>query len=91
MPLQPVAHRQVIEFKATPSQQDGQDEHTGSHHDVGIERCVGMSPCPRHLHVHQGIVRDVERIGQLTQPSTDAGTFGVSDAAASPHRHDNRK
>ena len=62
MLCEPLTDRLVEELEGCPGDEDGYEEDRYGHHDVLPLRCFRMRCCPRHLHVDERIVGDVERV-----------------------------
>ena len=63
----PFADRLVVQFDASPCYEDGEEEDAYVQDYVHPNRRLGILGYPCHLDVHQGIVRDVQRIGQFSE------------------------
>ena len=64
---QPFADRLVVEFEGRPCDEDSEGNRTDTCHQMGIERGIQMGRFPRGMHIDDGVVRDVERIGYVAQ------------------------
>ena len=85
--LQPLAYRQVIEFIGSIGHKYGKHEDADGDEDVCAERCILMTIHPRHLHVDERIMGDVDRIGNFSQETVDGFRFTALNTAASTHCH----
>ena len=84
MLFEPFADGFVVQFQQTASQDDGEKDNADIDGDVHPEGCGLVRLNPGHLHIHQRIVGNVERIGQLAQPLADFRAPGVGGHAATP-------
>lgn len=50
-----------------------------------------MTSRPRHLHVYQRIMGDVDGVGDFSQELTDGDGFLSADSASGSHGNDQRK
>ena len=55
------------------------------------KRGVTMCCHPIHLHIHQRIVRDIDGIGNISQPFANGGTFGVRSLGTGAGKDDERE
>ena len=89
--FQPLTHRQIVELVSSECHEDGEHEDADGDEDVSAERCVLMTVSPRHLHVDERIMSDIDGIANLTKESVDGFGFTALNAAASTHRYDERE
>lgn len=64
---EPFADRTVVCLEHCVCQQHGEDEHSGAHCGMGVERGVRMGVDPVDLHVDKREVRKAEGVGELAE------------------------
>ena len=69
--FQPLTNGQVVEPVSTIGHEDGKDDDADGYEDMHAEGRILMSFCPRHLHVDEWIMGDVEWIGNVTEELVD--------------------
>ena len=69
--FQPLTNGQVVEFVGTVGHEDGKYEDADGNEDVSAERGILMTIYPRHLHVDEGVVGDIDGIADFAQKSVD--------------------
>ena len=57
--FQPLTHGQIIEAIGSVGHEDGKDEDADSHEDVLCQWSIGMTASPRHLHINERIVSNI--------------------------------
>ena len=82
MLLEPLANRLVIDLQQAPGEDDREEEYSNTHHDVLPQRCACILRNPVHLHVHQRIVCDIDRVGNISQPFAHGRAPGVGGLGA---------
>lgn len=88
---QPVAYRLVIELQTCPCYAQAHNESGDTDENMGADRRIHVILGPAHVHVHNGIMGDVEGEGELSDNSADTGGTMPLQAAASANREDEGK
>ena len=70
--FQPLTNGQVVEFIGSICHEDSEHKDADGYEDVCTQRGILMAISPRHLHVNEGIVSDVDGIRDLTKESVDS-------------------
>ena len=65
--FQPFTNGQVVETISSVGHEDGEHENADGYEDVGTEWGILMTIYPRHLHVDERIVGDIDGITDLAQ------------------------
>ena len=65
--FQPLTDGQVVETIGSVGHEDGQHKDADGYEDVGAQRGILMTIYPRHLHVDERIVGDIDGITDLAQ------------------------
>ncbi len=88
---EPFANGLVVEFERSLCNGDNEDEEGNADGDVRADRSIGMARCPCRLNVNPRIVRDIERIGNVTQPFAYGSGSLAADWAACSQGNDQRE
>ena len=70
--FQPLTNWQVVETISSVCHEDGKHEDADRYEDVGAEWGILMTIYPRHLHVDERIVGDIDGITDLAQEFIDS-------------------
>lgn len=81
--LEPSSHRLIIQLEQSPGDADGDDAHADIEHHVMPYGRILMIRRPSHLHIHQRIMRDIQRIREIVQQRPDA----ISSSPICRRRH----
>ena len=81
---EPFADRTVVCLEHCVCQQHGEDEHSGAHCGMGVERGVRMGVDPVDLHIDKREVRKVEGVGELAEEVAYLHALLAGYAAACP-------
>ena len=65
--FQPFTNRQVVETIGSVGHEDSQHEDADGYEDVRAQRGILMTIYPRHLHVNERIMGDIDGITYLAQ------------------------
>ena len=82
--FQPFTHGQVVETIGSVGHEDGKHEDADCHENVGAEWGILMTIYPRHLHVDERIVGDINGIADFAQKLDQWSshlTLGRADAS----------
>ena len=69
--FQPLTNWQVVETIGSVCHEDGQHENADGYEDVGAQWGIFMTVSPRHLHVDERIMGDIDGIADLAQELID--------------------
>ena len=84
---EPLTHGDIVEAREGIGHADGESKAADVYHNVGIEGSLRVIPRPSHLHIHYGVVGDVEGIGEFAEEGADAFAPGAADLTTCAHHH----
>lgn len=91
MLLKPLTDWLIINLKQAPGKNDGHENDTKVEHYVHPHGRIWMVFHPTHLHIHEGIMRNIERVRKLAQPSAHFCAKLVSGHAAGTGQYNERE
>ena len=89
--FQPFANGFVIELERCPCYGYGDAEEADGNHDMLVEWGILMIECPSHLYIDERIVRDVERVGDVTKELAELLRLLANHFTAGAHSYDERE
>ena len=89
--LEPLADGFVVGLEEAVSHDDGHEEDAGPHGNVLPQRSVRVRGDPVHLHIHQRVMRDVDGIGDVAEPSADGRAPGIDRHRSGARQDDDRE
>ena len=72
---QPLTNGQVVESVGSVGYEDGEYENADGYEDVCTQRGILMAVHPRHLHIDERIVGDIDGIAYFAQELIDGRGF----------------
>ena len=91
MLLKPLADGLIVDLQHTPGKDDREEHHTCIYRDVHPYRRRLVLLEPAHLHIHKRIMRDIQRIGKVSQPLANGGALLVGGNGTGTSKYDNRE
>ena len=91
MLLKPFTYRFVVNLHYAQGKDDAYEYHAGIYGDMYPQRSIGMLCHPAHLHIHNRLVGNVERIRKFSEPFADGGAPLVGGNASASGQHYERE